>query len=189
MDFDGCEEFSGLAGSAAKKELAQAWPNSVPADAVDSVDYKSEWSRDSSSTWYRIKLKQPEAAAWMDYVHASEEESAEVCATMHDGTYYAPEGVNRTVAGPPPLHDQTGTTPAWWSPPSKEFRATEVMVWYVEGDSGTDSGTGRATYSAFDDSDNTLWIYEYTAQHDLLWSRGAVPDGQRLEFAESRASN
>ena len=70
--FAGREEYTHLSGPSAKRRLAHVWPKSVDADAVGPIDYKTEWSRDSSSTWYRIKLKQPEAAAWMDYVHADE---------------------------------------------------------------------------------------------------------------------
>lgn len=175
--FAGSEEFTDLSGPAARRRLDYVGPDSVDAARVASVDYKTEWSRDSSSTWYRITLDEPDAVAWMDDVHADEEAWARKLAGTSG---YAPEGVRRAVAGPPPLHRQTGTTPAWWSPPSKEFRATEVMAWYVS----NDSGVGRATYSAFDDSTNMLWIYRYTAQHDLLWPRSHVPEGERLRLSE-----
>jgi hypothetical protein len=69
------------------------------------------------------------------------------------------------VVGPPPLHKQTGVTPVWWTPPAISFRATEIMLWY----DGFDSGVGRAAYSAFDESTGILWMYDYAAQHDLLW--------------------
>ncbi|NOX54422.1 MAG: hypothetical protein GXP27_08260 [Planctomycetes bacterium] len=178
--FAGRKEFTNLPGPSAKKQLAHVWPKAVDANAVESLCYKTEWARDSSSTWYRIQLKERDASVWMDYVHAREKEWAGELASMHDGTYYALEGVDRTITGPSPLHKQTGTTPTWWSPPSKELRATEVMVWDADGD----SGTGRATYSAFDDSSDTLWIYQYAAQHDVLWPRGQIPDGKRPKLSE-----
>ena len=54
------------------------------------------------------------------------------------------------------------------------------MVWYVDGH----SGTGRATYSAFDDAKGVPWIYRYTCQHDILWQRGQLPDGQRIDITK-----
>ena len=83
-------------------------------------------------------------------------------------------GVSRTIAGPPPLHSQTGETPVWWKPPSTDFRATEVMLWYKQ----YASGVGRATYTAFDQHTGMLWIYEYACQHDILWPNGEVPPGK-----------
>ena len=74
------------------------------------------------------------------------------------------------------MHRQTGTTPTWWSPPAIDFRATELMKWYR----GYDSGVGRATYSGYDETTKTLWIYEYSCQHDQLWSQGNVPTGQQF---------
>jgi len=163
--FGGRREFTDLAGPTAKRKLGDAWPSSVDPDAVESVTWKTEWSRDSSSSWWRIVLDREATLRWMDHVHAEEERWAK----HHDGPV---EGVHRTIAGPPPLRKQTGATPAWWSPPAIDCRATEVMLWYSHG-----SGVGRATYSAFDASTSTLWVYQYACQHDKLWPSGEPPSG------------
>jgi hypothetical protein len=168
--FDGSAEFADLPGAVAKRRLGDSWPPSVDASSVDSVSYTGESSRDSYSSWYRIRLEENAALAWMDYVHAQQERSAKKpIGRGHE----APEGVRRTVVGPPPLHRQTGVTPDWWSPPPIDFRATEVMLWYAD----YYSGVGRATYSGFDAETNTLWVYDYACQHDKLWPHGKLPDG------------
>lgn len=166
--FAGSEEFADLSGSSAKRKLGDAWPSSVDPGDVDSMSYKTERSRDSFSSWFRIKLTEPAAVSWADQLHAGQERCARSAVSdLHENI----ECVHRTVDGPPPLHWQTGETPAWWSPPSVPFRATEIMLWYKD----NDSGVGRATYSAFDESSGVLWAYEYAAQHDKLWSPGEMP--------------
>lgn len=94
------------------------------------------------------------------------------------------EGVSRTIAGPPPQHRQTGSTPGWWTPPAIVFRATEAMEWYT----GYGSGVGRATYSAYDQATGELWIYEYSGQHDQLWDLGKVPAGEQFSTLPPRAA-
>ncbi len=88
---------------------------------------------------------------------------------LHEGV----EGVHRTVAGPPPANWQTGECPSWWTPPKIDFRATEVMLWYTN----YESGVGRATYTSFDRQSGVLWIYDYACQHDKLWTHGNIPPG------------
>lgn len=168
-------EFTGLSGSSAKQRLEETWPEDVDAEAVTSVDHRIEAGIDSSSTWSRITLTPAAAATWSDHAHAGEVAWSQELARMGDK---APEGIQRRIPGPPSLRSQTGTTPDWWSPPTIEFRATEVIVWYR----GNDSGVARAVYTAFDDTKNTLWIYSYTCQHDLMWGRGQPPDGQQIVF-------
>jgi hypothetical protein len=162
---------TGLSGVAAKQRLIENWPSAVNADSVELVNYKYESSRDSYSTWYRIILDRDSALAWGDFIHARQEKSAA------DEHHEKVEGIRRTVTGPPPLHRQTGVTPAWWSPPGIDVRATEVMKWYKD----YYSGVGRATYSAYDDSTHTLWIYEYACQHDLLWAHDSMPEGDPID--------
>ncbi len=171
----GPEEFTDLSGTSAKKYFGPAWPKGVKLEDVESVSFKSSASIDSSSAWYRIKLCKPAASTWAEELHQLEQQG-------RFNTDKKLEGVKRTISGPPPLHRQTGTTPKWWSPPKIDFRATEVMVWYSDGH----SGVGRATYSGFDDSDNTLWIYAYSCQHDLLWEQGKLPEGEPIDFAKNQ---
>lgn len=169
--FAGSEGFSELSGESASQRLETVWPKGVDPATVESVSYQTDWSRDSSSTWYRIRLPGPAATTWQDSVHADQQNSSQQLRTTNDL-----EGVNRMIAGPPSLRHKTGDTPAWWQPPGMPFRATELMIWY----SLPDSGVARATYSAFDDATSSLWIYEYTCQHDRLWKRRNVPSGERF---------
>lgn len=167
--FAGESEFAELSGSAAKRRLPY-WPVGVVASDVETVSFKSAHSRDSYSSWYCIELTDDAALTWSKQAHAQQVEWSKQC--LH-GRHECLEGVNRTLDGPPPLHSQTGETPGWWSPPAITFRATEVMLWYDD----FYSGVARATYTAFDETNQTLWIYDYACQHDILWPRGNVPNG------------
>jgi hypothetical protein len=169
-------EFVDFSGEKANRALVSAWPPSVRPDEVKRVSYKHQSSRDSYSSWYRIELTSDAARRWMDRIHAGKERASS--ASINQA-----ERVHRTVVGPLPLRRQTGTTPAWWSPPSIEFRATEAMLWYKE----NDSGVAHATYSAFDPSVGTLWIYQYAAQQDHLWSRGAAPKNSKCRHRFPRS--
>jgi hypothetical protein len=134
------------------------------------VSYKSESSRDSYSSWYRITLSATAAGKWTNQIHKHQEDWSRGClGDLHERL----EGVHRTISGPPPLHSQTGETPNWWTPPNIDFRATEVMLWYTH----YDSGVGRATYTSFDNLAGVLWMYDYACQHDKLWTHGNVPTG------------
>lgn len=167
--FDGHSEFNELPGDAAKRRLNE-WPADVDYREVEAVSYQSDFSRDSYSSWYRIRLTSSAAERWMNQIHTRQEVSSRQCLDNRDEGL---EGVHRTIAGPPPQHWQTGTTPTWWTPPRIDFRTTEVMLWYTD----FDSGVGRATYSAFDGSTGLLWIYDYASQHDILWPHGNIPKG------------
>lgn len=177
--FDGGEEFADLSGAAAKHRLRNAWPPAVDSASVRSVNFKTQWSRDSHSSWYRVKLTKDAAKGWANHIHSGQERDSK--AALHN-LHKRLDGVHRSITGPPPLHKQTGSTPAWWSPPKAEFRATEIMMWYTHGD----SGVGRATYSGFDESTDTLWVYDYACQHDQLWSPGNAPQGGPIQMTEKR---
>lgn len=168
--FSGPSEFTDLPGGSAKWHISH-WPASVEPGEVRSVYYKSEASRDSYSSWYRIELPVSDAEKWIEEIHGRQEgRSRGFIGDQHEGL----EGVRRTIAGPPPLHRQTGETPVWWKPPDREYRATEVMLWYKQ----YYSGVGRATYTAFDEQAGVLWIYDYACQHDVLWRHEEVPEGE-----------
>jgi hypothetical protein len=173
--FDGRAEFAELSGADAKLRLRSVWPPAVEPESVRTVSQTTQWSRDSSSSWCRVELRKEAATIWMDHIHAEEERRSKECFGDH---HECLEGVHRVVSGPPALRRQTGNTPAWWSPPAIAFRATEVMLWYGQGD----SGVGRATYSGFDESTDVLWIYDYACQHDELWSRGKPPKGIQIHL-------
>jgi hypothetical protein len=171
--FDRNEEFHDLPGASAKRRLGDAWPSAVDPASVRSVNHATHSSRDSYSCWYRVELTKEAAKEWMDHIHAEQERDSKASLHRLDAGL---EGVHRSIGGPPPMRWQTGETPAWWSPPGIEFRATEIMTWYI----GYDSGFGRATYSGFDESTDTLWVYDYARQHDQLWSPGNVPQGVQI---------
>lgn len=170
-EFAGSEGFSNLSGESASKRLESVWPKDVDPATVEEISYQTDWSRDSSSTWYRIRLPAGAATTWQNSVHSDQQNSSQTLRTTNDL-----EGVNRMITGPPSLRRKTGETPSWWSPPHVPFRATELMIWY----SSPDSGVARATYSAFDEATSLLWIYECTCQHDRLWKRGELPSGERI---------
>lgn len=175
LSFDGRDGFENLAGEEAQLRLKECWPASVDGIEVRAMSYRAEFSRDSSSTWYRILLDADAAERWALHAHTETEQySLSLVGKTHG--IAAVEGVHREIAGPPSLRDQTGVTPAWWSPPKMDYRATEAMLWY----SDSNSGVARAAYSAFDASAGVLWIYLYTCQHDTMWARANVPAGEHF---------
>ena len=167
--FAGKTEFEGLTGRQAKKKLHD-WPSAIATADVELVSFKHQHSRDSYSAWYRIKLAPEFAELWQDHVHEGRRPRND---DWSDDFYEGFEGVHRIIRGLPPPHLQTGDTPLWWAPPTSEFRATELMIWYRD----YDSGIGQASYSSFDESKNELWVYDHSSQHDILWSGGEIPDG------------
>lgn len=176
--FDGHDEFIDLSGRRAKSRLT-SWPSNVETSAVQMVSHQQDSSRDSYSSWYQIKLSPDAAAIWQEYVHIQQEESSKSVSSAHKSV----ERVHRTLNGRPPMHWQTGQTPTWWHPLPGDFRATEAMLWYAN----CDSGVGRATYSYYDESTNTLWIYQYACQHDRLWAPGCVPEGTHFGTPSRKA--
>ena len=167
--FDGGSEFVELSGRQAKRKMRE-WPAAVSENDVQRVSRKHEFNPDSNSAWYRVRLSKGAAIAWQNHIHLVKENGPQ---QYVDNFYEGYEGINRSVLGPPPQHWQTGETPNWWKPPAIDFRATEVMVWYRD----YNSGVGQAVYSGFDPNTSELWIYDYSCQHDDLWEHGAMPDG------------
>lgn len=165
-------DFDGLSGNDAALRLGAEWPEDVRPREITSVSRKYAGTIDSHSTWFRIVLSPDAAETWQNEAHRRQEQGArEAQRRLHDVL----EGVYRIHHGRPPLQRKTGKTPSWWVPPNIEFRATEAMIWY-----DNDSGGGRATYSGYDESTMTLWIHEYSRQHDQLWERGKVPAGEQF---------
>lgn len=166
--------FVDLPGSEAHRQLQSSWPSTVDPADVRNVSSRTNASRDSYSTWTRLVLSPHAAAEWTKDAHRSEERS--VLSQRPDHFKHGAEGVRRTIAGPPSTLAKTGDEPAWWTPPSMEFKATEAMLWYRD----YHSGVARATWSAYDENSETLWIYSFAAQHHLLWPHGEVPEGERF---------
>lgn len=176
------EEFTDLSGQEGSQRFRSGWPPGIDPAEVQSVSRKYASSFDAHSCWYRIQLSTDAASAWRNAIHSEEERRYGKTSDQRDEGV---EGVHRSVGRPPPLHRQTGTTPDWWLPPAIEFRATELMRWYHD----FQSGVGRATYSGYDETTNTLWIYEYSAQHDRLWPPGKLPDGKPFSTIKRAALN
>lgn len=177
--FSDSSTFADESGVAAKR-LIHEWPADVDPSNVRRVSGKQGYSFDSHSSWYKIELDANSAQVWADTVHANRERDSIQSLRKQDRGL---EAVRRIVPGPPPLHRTTGPSPFWWTPPSVEFRATEAMKWY----SGYGSGVGQAAYTGYDAERQTLWIYEYSAQHDRLWEPSRIPAGDifsRLTDAE-----
>ena len=175
LPFNTSRGFEDLSGEKAKLRLEGSWPKAVDASLVQSVSYRLRGTLDTSSIWYRVELEAEAAERWKEQIHTeAERHTMDLGSRSH---YAAVEGVHRTVAGPPSLRNQTGMTPPWWSPPAIDFDASEAMLWYED----YDSGVAEAAYSGFDESASVLWIYEYTCQHDRMWARGEVPEGDPFE--------
>ena len=167
--FAGSSEFVNKSGFDAKRSMNE-WPSNVAPSNVRLVSRKHDYSIDSHSSWYKIELDIDSAQKWADSVHSIRELRSRQSIGRDDRGL---EAVRRVIPGPPPLHWKTGDSPNWWTPPPIEFRATEAMKWYP----GYDSGVGQAAYTGYDANDRTLWVYEYSCQHDRLWEPNQIPDG------------
>ena len=152
-----------------------AWPKSVDPRDVVSMSHKGAWTRDTGSSWTKLRLTPAAAKAWADEIHARQEE--DVFSSQNKI-----EGVRRSFSGQPLLREQTGPTPGWWIPSGTEVRATEIMLWYDYG-----SGTACATYTTFNPETNTLWVYEYSRQHDRMWEQGKLPEGVPIKQPDRAA--
>ena len=173
ISFEGPEPFVKEPGTVAQQKIPYLWPEAVDPKKVISVSFEAGVSIDSHSHWYRVELGPEEAHTWADVMHAR---GASIVKNPDQRS--APEGVTRTLQGAIPLRRQTGATPTWWSPPNGTLRATEVMDWYTE----SESGDGLAVYSIYDEDTGVLWVYDYSAQHDWMWDRGELPeDGEVIE--------
>ena len=169
MSMDGHRESVGLTGIEANGEIG-FWPPDISPQDVEHVSHQIDSARDSSTERYRIEINAASAIAWQDAIHAHEEEDGHGLSHL-----YGMEGIHRSIAGPPPLENQTGPTPSWWTPPFTVYRATEFMLW------SHSTGTAHGLYSAYEPATQTLWVYGYSAQHDELWSKGKLPVGTAFQ--------
>jgi hypothetical protein len=97
--FDGKKEFTAVPGTSAKSQMNESWPPDVDTASVKSVSLKTEWTRDSYSTWFCIELPKGAAGSWAKFVHNDQERNAKEC--LGAGVEFA-EGVHRRLVGPPP---------------------------------------------------------------------------------------
>jgi hypothetical protein len=176
VDFDGPVERIALSGPEAQSQLGKQWPDGLDSGLVDAVDFKWHGSRDSGSTWFKIRCTPAAARTWTKKMRDDELGWAAFCRRLHSDR----EGIDRVLHGKPDLRQATGTPPAWWAPPSIDFQAAEIMLWYKT----NPSGVARCIYSGFDSSTQTLWIYHYLCQHDRMWTRGSPPNGTGIDFTK-----
>ena len=169
LGFDASLKFVDLPGRTAEQKMNN-WPSSIDPSKVNIVSFQSAQSIDSYSTWYKIQTDRETAQLWSDDIHARLKSWSLSSISPGDRGL---EGVRRSIKGTPALHSTTGETPSWWNPPAINYSATEAMKWY----SGFDSGVGYAAYSGYDELSKTLWVYEYSCQHDRLWEPKHMPDG------------
>lgn len=171
--FEGDVEFVDLTGPAAQQRMDFAWPKGVNPRDVISMSHKGAWKRDTGSSWTKLRLPPAAAKAWADEIHSRQEQNA---AASQDQV----EGIRHSFSGTPPLHKPIGPVPIWWNPPSSEVRTTEIMHWYNGG-----SGYASAGYTSYHPETGTLWVYEYSCQHDLLWPQGKPPAGTAISKPSS----
>lgn len=162
-------EFTQLSGGAAKDVLLDSWPSDVSASDVRSMDFRLESHIDGHSGWYRIKLNEDAAGRWENAAHGRQESLLKEARSRSDTV----EAVHRQIGKPPPMDESHYKPPVWWSPPEIPFRATEGMLF-------SGSRRAQASYTAFDADTQTLWIYECSLQHHVLWEAGRHPDGTEV---------
>ena len=151
--------------------LLSRLPPGVSESEVPSLRHESGASIYCSDEWCEAQVTPEVAEKWMEYLHNEAERSASGRLGRRSSEDFI-EGVHRTRL--PSFRTEFRTPPGWWSPPSTEFRATEMMKWH----SSHDSATAIATYSTYDAKTGTLWMLSYADQNEQLWKGGNVPNGK-----------
>ena len=157
-------EFVDKTGSAASRRMS-AWDFTVDPAAVRRISMKSASSIDSYSTWAKFELGQSDATTITSELHAR---TATIDANLQRTKEC--EQATRAITSIP-IRSPTCDPPDWWSPPTGTGDATENMLWYLD----APYGVAQGCYTLYDTINETLWVYEYAAQHDSHWERGARP--------------
>ena len=157
-------EFVDKPGPAASGKM-HSWDFTVDPAAVRRVSMKSASSIDSYSTWSKFELPKPDAKTFAAELHAR---MAIIDAYVQRTKEC--EQATRAITMIP-IRSPTTDTPVWWSPPTGAGDATENMLWYPD----ATYGVAQGCYTVYDALSETLWAYEYAAQHDSHWERGARP--------------
>jgi hypothetical protein len=169
-------EFVDNAGPSASRKM-YSWDFTVDPSAVRRVSMKSASSIDSYSTWSKFELSSSDAETIAAELHNR--------MSTIDGYLQRTkecEQAIRTITSIP-IRSPTSETPNWWSPPTGTGDATENMLWYPD----AAFGVAQGCYTIYDLSTQTLWVYEYAAQHDSHWERGTRPsyDGSNADTKRS----
>lgn len=157
-------EFVDKPGPAASRKM-YSWDFTVDPAAIRRISMKAASSIDSNSTWSKFELSQSDAKTLAAELHTR---MAKIDAYLQRTKEC--EQATRTIASIP-VRSPTSDTPNWWSPPTGTGDATENMLWYPDATYGIAEGC----YTIFDPARETLWVYEYAAQHDSHWERGTRP--------------
>jgi len=157
-------EFVDKPGPAASREM-YSWDFTVDPGAVGRISMKSASSIDSYSTWSKFELAQSDAKTLTAELHTR---MATIDAYLQRTKKC--EQATRTITSIR-VRSPTSDTPNWWSPPTGTGQATENMLWY----SDATYGVAQGCYTVYDAANETLWVYEYAAQHASHWERGTRP--------------
>lgn len=171
-------EFVDVPKDRAPAYLEGRWQGVDVPQGIEKVSGKVYSQIDCHAGWYKLTLSPTDAKELQDAIHARLEKSAR----LGRGIEFI-EGVHRSVTGPAPTDTNLGNSPRWWHPPSNSFRVTERMRWYSGGTTYAD-----AVYSEFDDSTNSLWIFDEGQQHGQYWKRGSVPAGRQFVLGSNSES-
>jgi hypothetical protein len=157
-------EFVDKPGPAASRKM-YSWDFTVDPAVIRRISIKSASSIDSYSTWSKFQLAQTDAKTLASELHAR---MAKIDAYLRRNNEC--EQATRTITFIP-IRSPTSDTPDWWRPPTQTGDATENMLWYPD----ATYGVAQGCYTVYDAGNETLWVYEYAAQHDSHWERGARP--------------
>ena len=157
-------EFIDKPGPAASRKMG-SWEFTVDPAAVRQISMKSASSIDSYSRWSKFELSQFDA----DTI-ASELHKRMATIDVYLQRKKECEQATRAIVSIP-IRSPTSETPDWWLAPAGTGDATENMLWYP----GATYGVAQGCYTIYDANNETLWVYEYAAQHDSHWERGARP--------------
>ena len=157
-------EFVNKSGPVAARKM------SLPDFTVDpvvvrSISMKSASSIDSYSTWSKFELGHSDAKTIASDLHNR-------MATIDPYFQRTKEcEQSRRSINSIPIRSPTSGPASWWAPPTATGDATENMLWYPD----ATYGVAQGCYTIYDAKHETLWVYEYAAQHDSHWERGSRP--------------
>lgn len=157
-------EFVDEPGPAASRKM-HSWEFTVDPVAIRCVSMKSASSIDSYSRWSKYELSLSHAKTLAAELHAG---MATIDAYLQRTKEC--EQATRTISSIE-IRSPTSNAPDWWSPPTGVGDATENMLWYPD----ATYGVAQGCYTIYNTESETLWVYEYTAQHDSHWDRGGRP--------------
>jgi hypothetical protein len=168
-------QFADKPGPVAARKM-NSWDFTVDPVAVRRVSVKSAAGIDSYSTWSKFELGHSDAKTIAAELH----NRMATIAPYFQRTKEC-EQATRTITSIP-MRSPTADPPGWWVPPTANGNATENMLWYRN----APYGVAHGCYTIYDAKHETLWVYEYAAQHDSHWDRGSRDRYQVSSTDESK---